>query len=220
MSEQNVFSVEQIKQNARALFQSGGDIREKLHQLTVEALTRRQLAEQEIREVLGAISEGVGAGAADRAEEVRESLRQAMNGMDDALGHAAEAMHLAWGEVSSHAQEFAEQDLKQCISDLKQLEEMFLDTVSRAGQSAGGLVKQEMTALAEHARHSGTGIGQRVRTVAEELAERLRATAQQAGDAGKQAAREVGARAAALASDKLSEIARRIAEKAEQLKQK
>jgi hypothetical protein len=56
--------------------------------------------------------------------------------------------------------------------------------------------------------------------VVEDLGNRLRATAQQAGDAGKNAAREVGARVATLASRKLSEISARIADKAEQLKQK
>ena len=153
------FSIEQIQERARQLLQSGDDIRDKLHQLTVEALTRRQLAEEEVREVLSAISEGVSAGAAERAEAVRTDLGEAMQGMDDALGHAAEAMQLAWGEVSGNAREFAEQDMKQCLADLKQLEAMFVETISRAGQGAGGLVRQEMTALAEHARHSGTGIG-------------------------------------------------------------
>lgn len=220
MSDKKEFSLEQIKDSARNLLRSGENVREKLHELTVKALTQRQLAEQEIREVIGAITEGVSLGAAERAEDVRVALGDALNGMDDALGHAAEAMQLAWGEVSSHAQEFAEQDLKQGISELKNLEQVFLETVSRVGQGASGLVKQEMAALAEHARHAGTGTGERIKAVAEDLGNRLRATAQQAGDAGKNAAREVGARVAALASRKLSEIATRIADKAERLKQK
>jgi len=220
MSNENGFSLEELKNKAQELLHSGEDIRQKLHELTVRALTQRQLAEQEIREVLGAITEGVSLGAAERTEAVRAALGDAMKGMDDALSHAAEAMQLALGEVSSHAQEFAEQDLKQGINELKKLEAMLLETVGRVAQGAGGLVKQEMAALAEHARHSGTGTGERVKAVAEELGNRLRATAQQASDAGKQAAREVGVRVAELASRKLSEIAARIANKAEQLKQK
>lgn len=220
MNDESKFSLEQIKEAARDLLRNGGNVREKLHELTVQALTQRQLAEQEIREVVGAITEGVSLGAAERTEEVRAALGDALNGMDDALGHAAEAMQLAWGEVSSHAQEFAEQDLKQGISELKNLEQVFLETVSRVGQGASGLVKQEMAAIAEHARHTGTGASQRIKAVAEELGNRLRATAQQATDAGKHAAREVGARGADIASRKLAEIAARIADKAEALKQK
>lgn len=220
MNEQQDFPLEDIKQKARELLRSGENVREKLRELTVEALTRRQLAEQEIREVLGAITEGISLGATERAEEVRAALGGALRGMDDALGHAAEAMRLALGEVSSHAQEFAEQDLRQGLGDLKKLEDLFLETVSHVAQQATGLVRQEMTALAEHARRTGTGTGERVRMAAEELGNRLRATAQQAGDAGLHAAREIGSRVATLASRKLVEVAEKIEQKAQALKDK
>jgi hypothetical protein len=214
MSDESGFSMEEIRSSAQELLHSGQDVRARLHDLTVRALTRRDLAEKEIREVLGAITEGVSLGAAQRAEEVRASISDAMGGMDDALEHAAEAMHLALGEVSSHTQDFAEHDLKQSLDELRRLEAMFLETVSRVAQEAHGLVNQEMTAMAEHARRTGTGTGERVKAVAEELANRLRSTAQEAGDAGKRAAREVGSRVALLASRKLADIAAKIEEKA------
>jgi len=218
MSEESGFSIEEFKNAARDLVRAGENVREKLHDLTVQALTQRQLAEQEIREVLGAITEGVSIGAGQRAEEVQASLTHALNGMDDALSHAAEAMQLAVGEASSHAQEFAEQDIKQSIDELKLLEEMFLDTVTRVAQGTSGLVKQEMTALVEHARRTGTGTGDRVKGVTEELGNRLRATAQQASNAGIQAARQIGSRVASLASRKLAEIAEKMEKKAQELK--
>jgi len=220
MNDEQHFSLDEIKEKARDLLHSGENIREKLHDLTVEALTQRQLAEQEIREVLGAITEGISLGATERTEEVRAALGNALGGMDEALEHAAEAMRLALGEVSSHAQEYAEQDLRQSLGDLKKLEDMFLETVSHVAQEATGLVRQEMTALAEHARRTGTGTGERVREVAEEFGSRLRATAQQASDAGLHAAREIGSRVALLASRKLAEAAEKIEQKAQALKDK
>lgn len=220
MNDESGFSLEDIKSKARELMRGGVQVREQLHELTVKALTQRQLAEQEIREVLNAITEGVSLGASERADEVRSALTDAVHGMDDALSHAAEAMQLAWGEVSSQAKEFAEGDLKESLSELKKLEGMFIDAVGEAAQRASGLVKQELGALAEHARHSGTGTGERVKRVAEDLGNRLRATAQQATGAGRLAAREIGSRVATLASRKLADIATRIADKAEQLKQR
>ena len=214
------FSLDDIREKARALLRSGGDVREKLHELTVQALTQRQLAEEEIREVINAITEGVSLGASERVEDVRSALGGALRGMDDALRHAAEAMKLALGEVSSDVQQFAEQDLRKGLGDLKRLEDLFLETVSLVAQRASGLVRQEMTALAEHARRTGTGTGERVREVAEELSNRLRATAHQAGDAGLQAAREIGSRVAALASRKLGEIAEKLDQKAQALKER
>jgi len=220
MNDDTEFSLDVIKEKARNLLRSGESVREKLHELTVEALTQRQLAEQEIREVLGAITEGVSLGAAERAEEVRTALGSALRGVDDALGHAAEAMQLALDEVSDQAQDFAEQDLRKGLGDLKKLEDMFLETVSHVAQEATGLVRQEMTALAEHARRTGTGTGERVKDVAEDLGNRLRATAQQASDAGIHAAREIGSRVALLASRKLAEVAEKIEQKAQALKGK
>lgn len=220
MNDEQHFSLEAIKDQARSLLRSGENVREKLHELTVKALTQRQLAEQEIREVLGAITEGVSLGAAERAEEVRAALASALSGMDDALGHAAEAMKLALGEMSSDAKDFAEHDLHKGFGDLKKLEDIFLETVSLVAHQASGLVKQEMTALAEHARRTGTGTGERVREVAEDLGNRLRATAQQASDAGLNAAREIGSRVALLASRKLVEVAEKIEQKAQALKER
>jgi hypothetical protein len=220
MDDDTRFSLEDIKEKARNLLRAGENVREKLNELTVEALTQRQLAEQEIREVLGAITEGVSLGASERAEEVRMALGGALRGVDDALGQATEAMRLALGEVSAHAQEFAEQDLRKGLGDIKKLEDMFLETVSHVAQEATGLVRQEMTALAEHARRTGTGTGERVREVAEEFGSRLRATALQASDAGIHAAREIGSRVALLASRKLVEVAEKIEQKAQALKDK
>ncbi|HSI95216.1 MAG TPA: DUF6781 family protein [Methylophilaceae bacterium] len=220
MNDDTEFSLDVIKDKARNLLRSGESVRDKLHELTVEALTQRQLAEQEIREVLGAITEGVSLGAAERAEEVRSALGSALRGVDDALGHAAEAMQLALDEVSDQAQDFAEQDLRKGLGDLKKLEDMFLETVSHVAQEATGLVRQEMTALAEHARRTGTGTGERVKEVAEDFGNRLRATAQQASDAGIHAAREIGSRVALLASRKLVDVAEKIEQKAQALKEK
>lgn len=220
MTDESGFSADEFKTTAQKLVSAGEDVRRKLDELTVRALTQRDLAEQEVREVLTAITEGVSLGAAERAEEMRLALSDALKGMDDALGHAAEAMNLAIDEASSRAQEFAEQDLKQGLTELRNLETLFLETVSTVAQGANAMIRQEMNDLVAHTRHAGTGTGERVRAVAEDLGNRLRATAHEAADAGKRAAREVGARVATLASRKLGEAADRIARKAEELKQK
>lgn len=218
MSEDQGFSIDEIRHAARELLRSGAEVRERLRELTVRALTQRELAEKEMREVLGAITEGVRQGATERTEEVRSALSDALHGMDDALNHAAEAMQLAVGEAASHAQDYSEHDMKQSLSELKMLEEMLLDTLSRAADDASGLVREEMTALVAHTRRAGTGTGERVREVAEDLANRLRVTVHEASHSGRAAAREMGVRVATLASQKLMEIAGRIDQKAQTLK--
>jgi hypothetical protein len=218
MSDEKFFSLDEIKQAAQRLVNSGQDVREKLSALTTEALTKRQLAEDEIRQVLAAITEGVSLGASARLEDMRSAMNDALHGVDDALGHAAEAMQLALSEAASHAGEFAEQDIKQAASELKNLEGMFLDTVNTVAQNANALVKNEMTAMVEHARRAGTGTGERVNATAENVSNRLRAAVEGAKSAGEQAARQIGSRVALLASRKLSEVAAKIEAKAEALK--
>ena len=220
MATEHEFSLDEIKASAHRLVKAGQDVRNRINELTLTALARRDLAEQQVREVLAAITEGVALGAAERAEEVRSALTDALGGMDAALGHAAEAMHLALGEAHGRAQEFAEQDVKQGWQELKDLERIFLEVMSRVAQGATGLVRTEMTTLLEHARVTGTGTGERVRGAAEELANRLRGTRDAVGATGRRAALEIGSRVATLASRKLSEIAERIAKKAEALKPK
>lgn len=218
MNDVHKLTLEDIKEGARRLVQAGGDVREKLRELTVKALTQGELAEKEIRDVLNAITQGISIGAEQRTAEVKSALADALHGMDDALTHAAEAMRLAINEAASDTKEFKAQDLQQGLSDLKRLEEMLLDAIIDVAANAHGLVKQELTQMAEHGRRIGTDTGQRVRAVTDELGNRVRVAVHDAAIAGKAAAREMGARVADISSRKLSEIAARLADKAEQLK--
>lgn len=220
MNDKQAMTLEEIKAAAGRLMQAGSEVRGKLRELTVRALTQRDLAEKEIREVLNAITEGVSLGASQRADEVKVALADALHGVDDALSHAAEAMQLAIHEVASDTREFGSHDLQQGLDDLKKLEATFLEIVGRVAESASGLVKQEMTTIAEHGRRIGTDTGARVRAVSDDLGNRVRAAAHDAADAGKQAVRVIGDRVAGMASRKLGEISVRLSEKAEQIKQK
>lgn len=218
MSELPKLTLDEMRATAEKLVQAGGEVREKLRELTLQALTQGELAENEIRAVLGAIAEGVSKGAGQRADAVKDALGDALHGMEDALSHAAEAMQLAISEVASDVQSFREQDLQQGLKDLKGLESVFLEVVGRVAESASGLVKQEMSAVAEHGHRIGTDTGGRVKAVAEDLGQRIRTAVHGATDAGKVVAKDAAARIAVKASEKLGEIATRLADKAEQLK--
>lgn len=218
MSEASKLSLEELKNAASRLVAAGESVREKLNDLTVEALARRDLAEQEIREVLTAITEGVSLGAAQRTEQVKIALTDALQGVDDALGHAAEAMQLTIGEVSSDLKAFNETELQQGLQELKRLEGLFIETVSKVASGASGLVQQEMAAIAEHGRRIGTDTGERVRKVTDDLTQRIRDAAQGAASSGKKAALEVSARVAERAGYKLGELAARLTEKAREMR--
>ncbi len=146
-------------------------------------------------------------------------MGDALHGIDDALANAAEAMQQALSETDSHTRKFASGELHQGLDQLKRLEAMFVETVTHIAGSASGLVKQELSVLANQARTSGTSTGEQVKAVTERLASRLRATAHEASDASKIAAIQISARMATMASSKLADIAARIERKADALKQ-
>jgi hypothetical protein len=218
MSDTQFLSLDDIKAAASRLVEAGGDVREKLSDLTVRALAERDLAEQQIREVLSAITEGVSLGAAKRTDEVKTALADALHGVDDALTHAAEALQLTIGEAAGDIKAFSETEVQQGLTELKRLEGLFVETVSRVASGANGLVQQEMTAIAEHGRRIGTDTGERVRQVADDLGNRASRAAQAVAESGKQAALEVGARIAEKAGFKLGEIAARLTEKARDIR--
>lgn len=218
MSDTKFLSLEEIKAAASQLVEAGADVRQKLSELTVRALAERDLAEQQIRDVLSAITEGVSIGAAQRTDQVKTALTDALHGVDDALSHAAEAMQLTIGEVSGDIKAFNESEVQQGINELKRLEGVFLETVSRVASNASGLVQQEMTAIVEHGRRIGTDTGARVRKVVDDLGNRVRAAAHEAAENGKQAALIISSRVTEKAGMKLGEIAAKLTEKAREMR--
>lgn len=220
MSENNpnMLSTEEIKQAASASVEEGGDIREKVRDLTLRALKTRKLSSEEIRPVINAVTEGISVGAAKRAGEVKSALSEGLAGMDEALTKAAEATRLALEQMTSHARDFSESELDWALANLKRLEEEFLDTVSTVADSAAGKIKQELKDLVVHARRAGTDTGAKVTETVNTLGNKLTATMKEGQSAGKDAAREMSARLAALAGGILSGMADALHEQAEKLK--
>ena len=94
-------STEQIKSAASESLQRGGDISDRVRDLTLRVLTDRRFEPGQVREVVRAITEGISLGAAKRSGELRQALSQALSGLDDALMISAEASHLALQELAS-----------------------------------------------------------------------------------------------------------------------
>lgn len=214
----DLLSLAEIKSAASKLVEAGDDVREKLNDLTVRALAERDLAEQQIREVLSAITEGVSLGAGKRTDQVKMALTDALHGIDDALSHAAKAMQLTIGEVTGDLQTFNEMEVQQGLSELKRLEHLFIETVSNVASGANGLVQQEMTSIAEHGRRIGTDTGERVRQIVDDLGNRVRSATHAATANGKQAALDITSRIAEKAGYKLGEIAMHLTEKAREIR--
>lgn len=179
------------------------DIREKVRDITLNALTQRKLDADSIKEVVGAVAEGSRIGAASHGERVGEALKEAIKGLDDAITKAAEATKLAIEEAAGRAGDFSQQELKRSISDLGELEKIYLDTLTDIAKNSTDRTAEILGDLASHARNSGTAVGEQVVTA---LAD-LQRFVQQTGKAGVETARTTGAQIVQIASGILAGIA-------------
>jgi len=215
MSEvsQNASSNEKIKITVSESVEHDKDIRARVRDVTLQALKTRHLGTGEVKEVVKAVTEGISLGLGKRSGEVKNTLAEAMAGLDEALTKSAQATHLALRELTSQGKEFTDHDLKLALDDLKILEEEFLATVSTVADSASDVIKREMKDLVSHVRRTGTDTGAKVTETLNEFSSRLKASVEGGAGAGKEAALEVSARLASVASGILSGLADALHEK-------
>lgn len=142
--------------------EQGKDLHAMVRDITLRALSHRALSMNEIMDVVRAVTEGVTLGLGKRAGEIKDAVREALSGLDDALKKTAEATKLAGEQLVSQGKDFGAQDLKPAIDELKQMEEMFLNTISKVTEAAGGRIKEEFASQLTHARRNGTDSGRMI----------------------------------------------------------
>jgi len=168
MTQQNVA---QIEKDIREAVSSGEDVYQKVRDITLKALTEHELDEANIKAVVEAISKGMTQGLDTTEDVAKRSFEEAAEALDDALVSAAEATKLAVEEAASSVKAFSEQDIKRTIEDLKALEDLFLDTLTEAGKESSELVQNIVNNFVQHARNSGTAVGDRVQKLVDALLE-------------------------------------------------
>ncbi len=193
MSEQTETN---LKEAVAAAVENGGDLRQQVYELTLNALREGRLDKERVRAVVSAVTEGVSEAAERAGRPVNEALAEAVAGLDAALVKAAEAVKLALEEAASHLEEFSQQDLRRALDELDSVETVMLETLSEVGSKAGTTVRVVVEDLVRHARHSGTAIGRYVAQVRESVGNRLRQALHEGIDAARVTARSLAALAA------------------------
>jgi len=183
---------------------SGPNLRERVRDLTARALHERRLALNDLREIVSAITSGVGSGLTARGGEIKDGLRQAVSGLDDAVGSAAQAASYTLREAAEQGKAFKDNELKASLEQLRDLEAQFVDTLKQTARQSGGKLKEELETLSEHLKHSGTRTGEQVRASLEQLSRGVK-TGAEAGRAGL-------SESANTATERLSQVASGILE--------
>jgi hypothetical protein len=151
---------EDVQEAVRDAVDSGSDIYQRVKDITLKALTARQLDMENITKVADAVAKGIGDAMGDRGEYSREAFTQAVSALDDALAKAAEASKLAIQEAASKVSDYSQYDLNKATDDIQRLEELFLDTVKRIAKDGNQIVTDIVNDFSTHARQSGTAVGE------------------------------------------------------------
>jgi len=197
---------EQVKSEAHDTVQQGGNIREKIRDLTVRVLSRRPLEAGQIRAVVRSMTEGIAEGA-PKAADMRHALSEGFRGLDEALSKSAEAARLAMQQ----GKQLSEAAFRQGLEDLKRLEENFLATVGEVAERTQDQVKSGLQDLVGQARRAGTESGRKAAEVASALSARMGTLAMGSAKFGMDTAREAGTRFAEMASGMLAGMAEALA---------
>jgi gas vesicle protein len=178
---------------------SAPDLRERVRELTAKALQDRRLSFSELREIVSAITSGVGSGLSARGGEMKGGLKQAISGLDDAVGSAAQSASYTLQEAVEQGKAFKDNELKAQLEQLRDLESQIVETLKQTASQSGGKLKEELETLSEHLKHSGTRTGEQVREAMRQLASGVKAT----GEAGRAGLSE----STSTATERLAQVA-------------
>lgn len=195
-----------LEAEVREAVEQGGDVQERVRQLTLRFIGARSLDIESVRQTAGAVLRGAQAGVQKELQHTsaqthiaRDHLKQAVTGLDIALAQFAEAAKLAVEEAAGRAQKYSSEDLKRARSDLENLEKMFVETLQNSASAAKNAAGEILHDLAAHARTQGSAIGT-------QLKETLSVFAHHIGAAGRAQA-GVGLHLAKNTSDLVRQIA-------------
>jgi len=152
---------EQIRDAASESVRQGEDIRQRVHDLTLEALKSRRFDREAIRDVVRAVTEGITRGAEGSRVGVRHTLAEGFRGMDQALTASVQAGHDALRQMVAAGRGISENEVKQAAAGLRKIEQDFVATVEEVARSANERVRPELTELLRQAAHAGTETGRR-----------------------------------------------------------
>ena len=183
------------------------DVKEAVRQITMKALTHGEFDLSAMRRVAKSVVAGARSGASDRGPELRQVLGHAISGLDEALSKAAEATKLALQEAVGRGDHFSAHELKKTLTDVQELEHMFVQTLRDAARGGRDQAHQILEGLADHARNSGTAVGAQIRESMADLVVHLTSAGKEGVKSGVRSAKTTASLMARLASGMLEGIA-------------
>jgi ElaB/YqjD/DUF883 family membrane-anchored ribosome-binding protein len=190
---------ELVKQMAAQAVKQGENLRTAVRELTLQALTSRELTLSQIKHVVSNVTEGINLGAAEKKIDPQKVVSEALAGMDDAVLKAAEASRVALEHFGA-GKDFEQSQLKQALTDLEKMEDEFLTSIKQASNGATEQLRNQWARVLKDAKMSGTGTGEQVTETMEAFGKRMQQSMRESRTAGFKMAHLMSQNFATLAS--------------------
>lgn len=197
----------EVLEPVRQAFVSQEDLRDRVRQLVVDALVKREADPQAMKSVMQSAMDGIGLGLGQRTQQAGEALKEAVGGLDEAIGRTVYALRQAMEEGWGQGKQFAQSDLKEAYDSLKGLDDELLGVLKSTGDKAQGALRDEFEKLRAHMANTGSDTGRQVKDVLGVLGNRMNAAASGSGQEAREAAQEAAGRLRAVASGILRGLA-------------
>jgi len=174
---------------ARTIAAEGDNVRERIRKTFVEAVRGGKIELSKLGDVAEAMIKAGVDGVRDCVPEKQDGvLGEVVDGIGDGLSVSANATRLALQEARGRGETFAQEDLKRAVEDLRSLEQMLVETVSRVSKSVTSHASAQVKGLIEHAKSTGRQVRPNVENA---LAEAAKHPVKMAGETAVTAAKAV-----------------------------
>jgi len=144
---------------ATSAVSGGGNVRKRVHDLTLRAVRDNDLSFRELPGLAKEVAHGAAAGLDNAVpRSSRNVLRQVVDGLTDAVAAAAKATRATASVASERGAAFVKRDVHRTAKDLRKLEDEVLNSLRLAGRSLTGAVKAELDSIVDEASRAGTKI--------------------------------------------------------------
>ena len=175
-------------------------IRERVKGLTSQVLKEGRIDSDAVRDIVRTVI-GAAPGEAVSGAEAREKFAAAIRDLDVVLVESARATHEALQQLASRGKDFTDNDLKEALTSLRQLEQDYAAVAGRIAEAMTGNLRREVMELAARAQNVGVEASARVANMMGEFAGGMSAAP------GVATIRDAGVRVALLASGVLAGVA-------------
>ncbi len=147
----------EIRERAEQIVEQADGVRRKTQDLVLDVVRSGEDAVRGLPAAVEEVIEGAGEGLKTIAEEQRaEVLRQVIDGISDGVGKTAEAFKLALEEASGRGRQFADEEVRGTVEDLKTIGSLLGDRLDQFVRHTARTMDEQVQDLARHARRAAS----------------------------------------------------------------